>query len=139
MTFAVLAIPIYGKLADIYKYKDTVLVAYTLKISALFAFQFVENPKSFFLYMIFMILAFGMGGQSILTNSVFTKNIRKDIRGTMLGANQFFGGIGVLTYTKVGAYLHDNYGPKYPFMFILGLDVILFTLIIILRLTKYLD
>ena len=48
--------------------------------------------------------------------SLYAKNIPKDIRGTMNGVQSFFGALGGLWFTKVGGYMYDIHGPKSPFL-----------------------
>lgn len=43
-------------------------------------------------------------------DSLFAKNIPKDIRGTMQGIYTFFGTIGGLWFSKLGGWMHDEYG-----------------------------
>ena len=50
-------------------------------------------------------------GQSLFNDAIFMKNLPKDIRGSMMGIYQFIGAIGSMIFTKLGAYMHDEYGP----------------------------
>lgn len=49
--------------------------------------------------------------------TLYTKNLPKEVRGTMNGLQAFFATVGGLGFTKVGGYLHDIHGPKSPFLF----------------------
>lgn len=43
--------------------------------------------------------------------SCFSKNLPKDIRGTMNGVQACFGTLGAIAFSKLGGYLYDEQGP----------------------------
>ena len=49
--------------------------------------------------------------QNLFTDAVFAKNLPREVRGSLYSVYHLVGTFAVLIYTKVGASLHDNYGP----------------------------
>jgi MFS family permease len=72
--------------------------------------------------------------ENIALDGVFNKNLPKDIRGTLNSGYSFFGGIGLLCFTKLGGYLYDNVSPNSPFVFVGICDVAFAFLVILLKL-----
>ncbi len=50
--------------------------------------------------------------------SLYAKNLPKDIRGVMNGLQSFAGALGGLWFTKLGGYAYDIYGPRSPFLLV---------------------
>lgn len=64
------------------------------------------------------------------------KTVKKESRGTMLGAFSLLGSIGVLMINKLGGYLYDNISHSWPF-WIAFISFALFTVLtLILGLTN---
>lgn len=63
--------------------------------------------------------------------TVFVRNLPKEVRGTMNGVQSFFGTMGVLIFVKVGGYMFDIYGPKSPFLLV-GIINLTFAVIVAL-------
>jgi len=56
-----------------------------------------------------------------------------------MGVYQFIGSIGTMIYSKAGGYIHDSYGPEYPFIIVGSLDVILVILLVSFAISGKLD
>jgi MFS family permease len=67
-------------------------------------------------------------------DGLFTKNLPKEIRGSLNGVYNFFGNFGVLLFSKLGGYLYDSVGPSTPFMIVIVADVVFASFIIVLKL-----
>jgi MFS family permease len=69
-------------------------------------------------------------------DGLFTKNLPKEIRGSLNGVYNFFGNLGLLIFSKLGGYLYDHVGPTMPFWIVIIADFLFALLIIILRLLR---
>ena len=74
--------------------------------------------------------------QNLFTDALFTKNLPSDIRGVFCGLYQFFGSLGVLLYSKAGAWLFELHGPRSPFLLVGLLDLLWLSLILGFYLTR---
>ncbi|CDW90732.1 major facilitator superfamily mfs_1 [Stylonychia lemnae] len=127
-----------GMLADKFKYMHLMGFFTTLKVLSIACFFQLTNPNQISTTVVFIAMILTHGAQNVLTDTVFSKNLPKDIRGSMQGAYQFIGTIGVMIFTKVGAFLHNDYGPSYPFLFVVCFDLIfLVALVILVTFTKF--
>jgi MFS family permease len=68
------------------------------------------------LYALVALIMTGMIFSMTSIETIFSRNLPKESRGTMNGLQSFFGALGGLWLTKMGGYLHDFYGPKSPFL-----------------------
>ena len=57
----------------------------------------------------------------------------------MMGFYNFMGILAILLFSKIGGYLHDEYGSQYPFAFVGIFQVAFITLVVVLGLTKKFD
>ena len=73
--------------------------------------------------------------ENVTIDGLFCKNLPKDIRGTLNGAYNFFGNIGVLIFSSVAGYLYDHIGPNVPFAVVGVCDIIFAFGVICLRLS----
>ncbi|CDW86717.1 major facilitator superfamily mfs_1 [Stylonychia lemnae] len=137
LTNLTLIIPL-GYIADKYKYKYLMGFFTVLKISSITCFFQLTNPNSIATTLVYITMVISHGAQNLLTDAVFAKNLPKDIRGSLQGTYQLIGTFGVLSFTKVGAYLYNDFGPSYPFLYVACFDgLFLFALGILVTFTKF--
>lgn len=95
-----------------------------------------DDPRTFYTYAAMTLFVLGTVFENTTVDGLFNKNLPKDIRGTLNGAYNFFGNVGILIFSKIGGYLYDSAGPNSPFIF-LGICDIAFALLIVgLKLTN---
>ena len=68
----------------------------------------------------------------MFVDSLFAKNLPKDIRGTLNGFYYFFGGLGIMFFSKLGGLVYDTIGHSFPFLICGMLDIGFAVLIMIL-------
>eukprot|EP00347_Sterkiella_histriomuscorum_P015799 403355638 len=129
----------WAKVADTHKYKDIVPWTGTLNLLAIFAIQFISDPRTVYATFVFIMMSTSLFMQNLLTDTLFQKNIPKDIRGSMMGFYNFMGILAILVYSKIGGYLHDEYGSSYPFAFVGIVQVAFIVVIVTLSVSKKFD
>eukprot|EP00347_Sterkiella_histriomuscorum_P021247 403334683 len=72
----------------------------------------------------------------MLSLTLLSKIVKKESSGTMFGAFSLVGSVGVLLINKLGGYLFDNVGHKWPFIITLISFAIFFVLVLIFGLLK---
>ena len=122
-----------GRLSD--KLPSKIMIPLTFMISSisLMSIQFLKNPleKEFGMYIVvIMMFASGIFAMTSI-ETCFSRNLTKEIRGTMRGVETLFGSIGGLFFTKIGGYMFDIYGSKSPFI-LFSLTNLSFTLLVTL-------
>ncbi|CDW84532.1 mfs transporter [Stylonychia lemnae] len=125
-----------GHYSDKFQYRITIPIAFTIKASVIFLLIFLDNPNSFLFQLCCIAIQSFSLIQNILIDGLFSKNLKKEIRGTLNGVYYFFGSLGMLLYAKLGGYLYDNVSQDTPFYIASGLNVAFGTLVLILSLTK---
>lgn len=105
-----------GRAADKYPFKFMIPQVFLLLSLATFIFWFIETPDSWPVYVAttFVVIC-GLSANTFL-ESLFTKNIPKDIRGTMNGLQSCAGTIGGIIFSKIAGEMYDVSGPKAPFI-----------------------
>lgn len=98
--------------------------------------MFVDAPNSYYAYFVIVALVIGTVLENIAIDGTFTKNVPKDIRGTMTATYNFFGKVGILIFSGIAGYLYDSVGPKAPFIAVVFCDIAFAALIIGLRICK---
>jgi MFS family permease len=61
--------------------------------------------------------------------TVFSRNLPKEVRGTMNSIQTLFGTIGGLAFTVVGGHMFDLYGTRSPFLVVAGINLIFATFV----------
>ncbi len=104
-------------------------------MGAIGAFMQQDTPESWGTCFCFMAMAVTHQMQNLFTDALFTKNLPSDIRGVFCGLYQFFGSLGVMLYSLLGAHVFDLYGPQAPFLCVGLLDLIWMLLVLIMYIT----
>jgi predicted MFS family arabinose efflux permease len=127
---------IAGNITDNYPSYITLPLSFLLRASAALVFIQIKDPRSYFTYVTLSLFILGTLFENTTLDGLFNKNLPKDIRGTLNGAYNFFGNIGILFYSKYGGMLYDRVSPSAPFVLLAICDVAFALLIIGLRLCK---
>lgn len=123
-----------GNFVDRYPGYLTIPTAFILRGIAIITFMFANDPNSYFTYLSVLSLIMGTLLENIAIDATFTRNLPKDVRGTMTATYNFFGKLGVLIFSAIAGLLYDKVGPKAPFLAVVFCDFAYALLIIILRL-----
>ena len=102
----------------------------------LISLNYITDPNSVASYATACLIIISALFKSISHDSLFAKNIPKDIRGTMHGIYTFFATLGGLWFSKLGGYMHDYYGPASPFLIVAIIDFGFAIVVFILGLCK---
>ena len=129
----------FGAFTDKYPAYFTIPFSFIFRAFTIFLFMFIDTPNSYYAYFVSVLLVLGTILENITIDGTFTKNLPKDVRGTLTAAYNFFGKVGILVFSRVAGYLFDYVGPKAPFLLVIILDVSFAILIIVLRLCKKFD
>lgn len=79
---------------------------------------FVVNPFDWFIILPTTLIAVGQAGCLVAPQVLTIDLAPKDIRGSVLGAFNVVGGIGIIFFVQIGGFLFDEIGPHAPFVFI---------------------
>ena len=80
-----------------------------------------------------------IGAAVVSLESLFMKNLPRDVRGAMSILMTFFLDIAALAYNIVGGPVFDSLGPASPFLLVSIFDMMLFLLAILLGCFGYLS
>jgi hypothetical protein len=127
---------IFAVIVDKLKSKVLLPIAYTVTSIALISFQFLGDPTedSFPLFVVYTVLLTGQMFSVSCLETIFSRVLPKEIRGTMNGVQTFFATIGGLFFTKLGGHLYHELGPKGPFLIIAIANSTFLVLVIVLAL-----
>ena len=83
-----------GKLADYLPSKISIPCSLLLISIIMASFYYINDPNQFLSYFLWCITSWIFMFERVSMASFFTKNVPKEVRGTMVGFFAFFGGIG---------------------------------------------
>ena len=110
-------------------------MAFLIRATILFLLiTLVKNPKDPILIVLSVGLLLASAFENTAVDGLFNKNLRKEIRGSLNGAYNFFGNVGLLVFSGVGGYLYNGVGPRAPLAFVIFCDLAFAILCIVMRL-----
>lgn len=131
----VLIMPI-GKLTDSIPAYKSLPLAFLLRAASLsLLIGTVNTPREIRFYVFAMGLIIASSFENTAVDGLFNKNLRKEIRGSLNGAYNFFGNIGLLVFSGIGGHLYDNIGPRAPLCFVIICDLIFAIICIYMRMS----
>ena len=92
----------------------------------------MDDPTSAYAYTCSSLLLVASTMLVISLESLFMKNLPRDIRGAMTILLTFFLGLGALLFHSVGGPIFDSMGPASPFVLVSFFDAVLCAFAIIL-------
>lgn len=123
-----------GKLTDYLPAYKSLPLSFAFRATCLtLLLTLVNTPKDPALMIFAVGLVIGTAFENTAVDGLFNKNLKKEIRGSLCGAYNFFGNIGLLIFSGVGGYLYDGIGPKAPLVFVIVCDVVLVIVCVTLR------
>lgn len=121
-----LSIPLWGRMIEHYGRIPAIVVGMALSGVGFAIMGFVVNPFDGFIYLPTILVATGQAGCLVAPQVLTIDLTPKEIRGSVLGAFNVVGGIGIIFFVQVGGFLFDAVGPHAPFVFI-GMGNLLLT------------
>ncbi len=98
-----------------------------------FMFGLMDNPFTLLIIAPTILIAFGQAGCLIAPQVLAIDLTPKDLRGTVLGAFNLVGGVGIIFFVQSGGILYDIVGPHAPFVLIGIGNVLVMTYALSLR------
>lgn len=110
--------------------KIALTVTFTLNGLILISFIFIQDPSSWFSYLLWGSLSIIKNFMALSFIKFFANNVPKDIRGLLYGILAFIGVVGKMIMFKVTSVMF-NLGRYYP-MLIIGIVYLAFAIILII-------
>ena len=85
----------------------------------------MDDPTTPLAYTLSSLLLAASTAMVIGLESLFMKNLPRDVRGAMTVLLTFFLGLGALLFNVIGGPIFDNFGPSSPFLLVSVLDMAL--------------
>ena len=134
----ILTILVTGFLADYIKPVLIIAPAFFGRAVTTYMFKLEEEPQETRAFALVSLLIVFSILQVISLESLFMKNLPRDVRGAMTITLTFFMGISALAFNLVGGPVHDSMGPAAPFVLVSIFDAFFCVFAIILGLTGHL-
>jgi MFS family permease len=112
-----ITIPIWGWFIQQYGRLPAIVLSMFLSGAGFASMWFVVNPFQWEIYIPALLIAAGQAG-TLLSPQVLTIDLApEEMRGSVLGAFNTVGGIGMILFVQIGGILFDYLGPYAPFVF----------------------
>ena len=113
-----LSIPVWGRLIERHGRITAIALGMAMSGLGFIAMGFVVNPFGWLIILPTALIAAGQAGCLVAPQVLTIDLTPKEIRGSMLGAFNLVGGIGIIFFVQTGGFLFDAVGPHAPFVFI---------------------
>ncbi|MEO5372968.1 MAG: MFS transporter [Alphaproteobacteria bacterium] len=129
------SIPIWGIFIERYGRVAAIFVGMTLSGLGFVGLGFVVNPYKWFIVVPTVLAAAGQAGCLVAPQVLAIDLAPREILGSVLGAFNVVGGIGIIVFLEIGGLLFDSVGPYAPFVFtgIGNLFIMCYALVVLLR------
>jgi DHA1 family tetracycline resistance protein-like MFS transporter len=112
-----ISIPIWGAFIERYGRVAAIATGMALSGAGFIGLGFVVNPFEWTILLPTVALAAGQAGCLVAPQVLTIDLTPKEIRGSVLGAFNIIGGIGIIFFIQTGGFLFDSVGPHAPFVF----------------------
>ncbi len=113
---ASLCSPLFGYLTDRLSRKMILCSSLLLSGIGYFWMGLLESPFDPQIYIVMAFMGMGVSGITISAQTLTADLAPKDLRGSVLGAYNTSGAVGILFFAFVGGYLFDHIGYAMPFL-----------------------
>ena len=120
------SIPLWGRVIERAGRVTAVAAGMALSGAGFVMLGFIVNPFEWLIVVPTVLVAAGQAGCLVAPQVLAIDLTPKEIRGSVLGAFNVAGGIGIIFFVQVGGGLFDAVGPHAPFVFI-GIGNLLIT------------
>ena len=121
---------VWGKVVHHFGRVNAIIAGMGISGAGFLLMGFAINPFDWYVYLPVVLIALGQAGALLAPEILAFDLTPEDMRGSMMGALNIVGGIGLVLVLQVGGYLFDSVGPYAPFIFtgIGNLLVLIYTL-----------
>lgn len=121
---------VWGKVVHRFGRVNAIIAGMAISGSGFLLMGFAVNPFDWYVYVPVVLIALGQAGALLAPEVLAFDLTPEDMRGSMMGALNIVGGIGLVLVLQIGGYLFDTVGPYAPFVFtgIGNLLVLIYTL-----------
>jgi MFS transporter, DHA1 family, tetracycline resistance protein len=112
-----LSIPLWRIFIERYGHVRSVVLGMSVSAIGFLLFGVVVNPFDWFILLPALLVAVGQAGCFVAPQIMTIDYSPRDLLGSMLGAFNVIGGVGVIIFVQVGGFLFDKVGPPAPFVF----------------------
>ncbi len=120
------SIPLWGRVIEHFGRVAAIAAGMALSGAGFVLMGFIVNPFDWLIVLPIVLVAAGQAGCLVAPQVLTIDLTPKEIRGSVLGAFNVVGGIGIIFFVQVGGGLFDAVGPHAPFVF-LGIGNLLIT------------
>ena len=132
-----LLIFVLGLLTDLIPAYITIPTAFFSRFSFLIIIIFfIDNVESYWLIALTMFMIVATSFENTTLDGLFIKNHRKEIRGSLNGAYNFFSNVGQFFFAGCGGFFYDSFGTKSPFAVVAFFDITFAVICVIMRLLR---
>ncbi len=128
-----LTIPIWGIFIERFGRVSAIAGGMAFSGAGFLLFGLMDNPFTPLIIAPAILIAIGQAGCLIAPQVLAIDLTPKDLRGTVLGAFNFVGGLGIIFFVQSGGILYDVVGPHAPFVLIGIGNVLMLTYALSLR------
>ncbi len=121
---------VWGRVVQRFGRVNAIIAGMAISGAGFVLMGFAVNPFDWYVYLPVLLIALGQAGALLAPEILAFDLTPEDMRGSMMGALNIVGGIGLVMVLQVGGYLFDAVGPYAPFIFtgIGNLLVLIYTL-----------
>jgi len=111
------SIPIWRVFMDRFGRIQAIAVGTALSAMGFLAMGFVVNPFDWWILAPIALFSAGQAGCFVAPQVLVVDHAPRDMLGSVLGAFNVIGGIGIIFFVQIGGILFDLLGPPAPFLF----------------------
>ena len=108
---------VWGRIVQRFGRVNAIIAGLAISGTGFVLMGFAVNPFGGYVYLPMTLIALGQAGALLAPEILAFDLTPEDMRGSMMGALNIVGGIGLVVILQVGGYLFDAVGPYAPFMF----------------------
>ncbi len=112
-----LSIPVWRSFIEHFGRIQAVLLGMVLSALGFIMLGFIINPFDWFIVLPILLIASGQAGCFVAPQILTVDYAPRDLLGSVLGAFNVIGCIGIIFFVQVGGFLFDYVGPPAPFVF----------------------
>nr|CAX83783.1 Magnetosome protein MamH (MamH protein, major facilitator superfamily) [uncultured bacterium] len=111
-------LPLWGRITERVGRVPAIALGTALSGIGFAVMGFIVNPFDWFIVFPIILVAIGQAGCLVAPQVLTIDLTPKEIRGSVLGAFNVVGGIGIIFFVQTGGALFDAVGPHAPFVFL---------------------
>lgn len=112
-----LSIPLWRSFIERYGRIEAVILGMALSSLGFLFLGFIVNPFNWIIIFPVLLVSAGQAGCFVAPQILIVDHSPRDLLGSVLGAFNFIGGLGIIFFVQIGGVLFDMIGPPAPFVF----------------------